>query len=127
VSRKSGKTILVVDDDRPTLSLVASLLKTLGHEVETAVSGKAALEAIERKTPDLVLLDISLPYMDGYDVAMMLRERLGRSLPIVALTGRPGRDARRAAEAGFAAWLEKPFDVPELVKAINGQLKARSA
>lgn len=127
MSRKTGKTILVVDDDRPTLSLVASLLKTLGHEVQTAVSGKTALEAVESQPPDLVLLDISLPYMDGYDVAMMLRERFGKSLPIVALTGRPGRDARRAAEVGFAEWLEKPFDVPDLVRAVNGQLRARSA
>ena len=126
MSKRPRKTILVVDDDRPTLSLVASLIKSLGHDVETAVTGRIALELVDQRRPDLILLDIALPQMDGYDVAKLLREKLGESLPIVALTGRPGRDSKREAAAGFAGWLEKPFDVPEFLDTIKGHLKAQA-
>src|SRR5512133_3161893 len=97
----SKKTILVVDDDLLTLSLLSAILRPKGFDVATAQSGAIAIEAAKRRPPDLVLLDIAMPRSDGYAVARQLRALLGRTVPILALTGRPEKEADRTARAYF--------------------------
>lgn len=110
------RRILVVDDNADAARMLAALLRARGHHVETAGSGAAALETASVFRPDVVLLDIGLPGMDGYEVARRLREQPeARTAFLVALTGygRP-EDRRRSTEAGFDAHLVKPVDLASL-------------
>ena len=120
-----NKVVLVVDDDKPTLSLVSMLLSGAGYQAETVVSGPAAISAVSRRVPDLVLLDILMPRMDGYATARELRKMLGNELPIVALTGRAERNRRQAVEAGFTGWIEKPFDVSSFLSIVRRHLEGK--
>lgn len=108
----SRRRVLVVDDNRDSADTLAMLLELMGHEARTAHDGPQALAAGDDFLPDLVLLDIGLPQMDGYEVARRVRQRpWGRGVQLVALTGwgQP-EDARKAAEAGFDRHLVKPVD-----------------
>jgi len=92
------------------------LLQSTGHEVHTSHDGMTALESARDWKPEIVLLDIGLPRMDGYEVARRLREdvRMKKTL-VVALTGYgQDEDRRRSQEAGFDAHLTKPIDLTEL-------------
>jgi CheY-like chemotaxis protein len=102
----------VVDDHPDLLSSTEALLESHGHTVLAAASGREAIEAAMAFRPELVLLDIGLPDLDGHDVALELRRRLGGSCPpLVAVSGW-GQDAdrRRSADAGFTRHLTKPLD-----------------
>ena len=116
-----GRSILVVDDNVPGAKLLGRLLEKLGrHRVHLVHDGEAALEAVERLRPDLVLLDIGLPKLDGYEVARRLRERSEfRDVLLVALTGYgTAEDRRRSIEAGFDDHLTKPPGVDLLRKVL---------
>ena len=116
------RRILVVDDNVDAADSLATLLKLDGHEVEAVYGAVAALAAIDAHEPDVVLLDIGMPQMDGYEVARRIRGRSAiRRMRLVALTGY-GQDAdlTRAEAAGFDAHLVKPAD-PD---ALAGVLKA---
>jgi PAS domain S-box-containing protein len=104
--------ILIVDDNADTARGLARLLKLLGHEVATAHDGPSAIDAAESFQPSVVLLDIGLPGMSGYEVASRLRaEDFGRNLLIVAVSGYgQDEDRRRSREAGFDYHLVKPID-----------------
>jgi signal transduction histidine kinase/ActR/RegA family two-component response regulator len=110
------RRVLVVDDNADAAASLAEILDLWGHEACVACSGIAALEAISRQRPDIVLLDIGMPGMDGYEVAREIRRRAdGRRLPLVALTGYGQRDdIERALEAGFDAHVTKPAELEEL-------------
>jgi CheY-like chemotaxis protein len=113
--------ILVVDDNRDTAELTAELLATDGHEVRTAGDGPAALALIDGFHPQIVLLDIELPGMNGYELAGHIRALpAGRELRLVAVTGY-GResDRRRALEAGFDEHVVKPMDIDRLQQALR--------
>jgi CheY-like chemotaxis protein len=114
-----GSRILVVDDNVDATDSLALLLGVSGHEVRTAYDGPAALEAAEAFDPAIVLLDIGLPGMDGYEVARRLRQLPGRDkVLLVALTGYgQEEDRRRSREAGFDHHLVKPVD-PEVLLAL---------
>jgi CheY-like chemotaxis protein len=103
----------------------------MGQVVQTAYEGVTALEAVERFGPDVVLLDIGLPGMTGYEVARELRRRGLSEVILVALTGYGQQeDQARAREAGFDHHLVKPTDVmrlPELFAAIRGRARACAA
>src|ERR1051326_2035432 len=104
------KRILVVDDSPDTADTMAMLLETSGHEVRTATSGADALSIVDSFRPDLVLLDIGMPDMDGYAIARQLRARNAlRGALLAAVTGYDGADDRRKSrEAGFHHHLVKP-------------------
>lgn len=119
--------VLVVDDDRPTLALVSMLLSSAGYRAETVTSADAALSAIARRVPDLVLLDILMPRMDGYAAAREIRRLIGNDIPIVALTGRAEKNRGMAAEAGFNGWIEKPFDVPTFLSKVKQFLEGTAS
>jgi signal transduction histidine kinase len=116
-----ARRILVVEDNVDTASSVATLLKLAGHKVSMAHDGHAALEAARAERPEVVLLDIGLPGIDGYMVARRLRDdpELGK-LRLVAVSGygQPD-DRRRTAEAGFDVHLVKPVDFDSLLSAIE--------
>jgi DNA-binding response OmpR family regulator len=100
---------LIVEDHRDTAEGLAVLLRMQGHEVITAYDGVAAFSRCEDFRPDTVLLDIGLPEMDGYEVGRRIRERLGKDVLIVALTGFGQEEDRRlSAEAGIDHHLLKP-------------------
>src|SRR5262245_66516678 len=93
--------ILVVDDEPNILATLAPLLRSRGYEVSTAMTGRAAVEAVERENPDLMVLDLGLPDMDGVEVTRLVRD--GRTTPIVVLSGRGAEgDEVRALGAGGA-------------------------
>jgi two-component system, chemotaxis family, CheB/CheR fusion protein len=111
--------ILIVDDNRDSADMLATLLKFSGHETHTAHDGMAAVEAAIKLDPDVILLDIGLPQLNGYEAARRIREQnSGRGRPVlVALTGwGQDEDRRRSEEAGFDAHVVKPVDHARLHK-----------
>jgi signal transduction histidine kinase len=116
------RRVLVVDDNQDAAQSLACLLELEGHEVRTAHDGTAALETARAFPPDVVLLDIGLPGLDGYQVARRLRELLGlEQALLVAVTGYgQEEDRRRAEEAGFDHHLAKPVDLEALHELLAG-------
>ncbi len=112
----SCRRILVVDDNKDSAESIAMLLRLWGHDVRTALDGKTALETAQAFRPQVVLLDIGLPNVDGYQVAKQLRQDYGQDgLLLVAVTGYGQReDRRRSAEAGFDRHLVKPVNPADL-------------
>lgn len=108
--------ILVVDDNADAAESLALLLRMQGHEIQVACDGVTALQVAEQFRPEVVLLDIGLPRLDGYQVARRLRQQPGADrMLLVALTGYgQDDDRRRSAEAGFSAHLVKPLDLQVL-------------
>jgi PAS domain S-box-containing protein len=115
-----ARRVLVVDDNVDAAQTLQMLLTSLGHETYVAYDGPQALEAVEKFHPDVVLLDIGLPGINGYEVARLLRNRKGSRLRIVAITGwAKDEDRRRSQEAGFDVHLMKPVNEHELRRAIE--------
>jgi hypothetical protein len=115
------RRILLVDDNDDARGLLADALVTIGHQVRSAADGPQALAALDGFAPDVAILDIGLPVMDGYELASRLRSQLGASAPrLVALTGygQPG-DRARSRQAGFDLHLVKPVDLQELIDGIT--------
>ena len=113
--------VLVVDDNVDAAEMLAHLLDADGHEVRVAHDPAGALAMIERFTPQLALLDIGLPAMDGYELGMKLRERIsGAGCRLIALTGYGlASDRSRSAQAGFEAHLVKPIDPQRLLALVK--------
>ena len=120
-SRGEGRRILVVDDNDDAVETLADVLSQLGHEVATARDGPSALETARHFRPEVCLVDIGLPVMDGYELAERLRtlESLSRDMRLVAVTGYGTEaDRRRSKEAGFSAHMVKPVDFQELLRVV---------
>jgi CheY-like chemotaxis protein len=115
------KRILIVDDNVDAAESLSRMLQLQEHEVLVAHDGLAALAAAERLNPDVVLLDIGLPKLDGLEVARRLRQRADRSPPLlVATTGfGQAKDRRRIAAAGFDHHLIKPLDPQALLSLLR--------
>jgi two-component system CheB/CheR fusion protein len=120
--RAASRRVLVVDDNVDAAESLATVLRIAGHEVRTTHDGGAALTAAEAFRPQVVLLDIGLPQMDGYEVARRLRARPGlEKALLVAVTGYGQEEDRcRAEEAGFDAHLVKPADLAALHRLLAG-------
>jgi CheY-like chemotaxis protein len=106
-----GRFILIVEDNADARDALRMLLELDGHRVETAGEGLAALEIARAKDPDIALIDIGLPGIDGYEVARRIRASGSPRPLLIALTGygQP-EDRKRATEAGFNSLLVKPVD-----------------
>ncbi len=117
-----GRRVLVVDDNTDAADSLALLLRLSGHDVRTVHDGPTALEVAEAFRPEVVLLDIGLPRMDGYEVARRLRQRDGaKRVLLVAVTGYgQEEDRRRTAEAGFDAHLVKPAEPVAVQRLLAG-------
>jgi CheY-like chemotaxis protein/two-component sensor histidine kinase len=118
----TARRVLVIEDNDDGREMLVTSLRFHGHEVFEAATGREGLEEAARSAPDVVLIDIGLPDLDGYDVGHAMRQRLGPSVRLVALTGygQPG-DRERSARAGFDRHLVKPVDplaLAEIVRAL---------
>jgi PAS domain S-box-containing protein len=123
----TSRRILIVDDNQDAATSLARILELLGHETRVAFDGVEALEAAEAFEPDVAILDIGMPGLNGYDVCRRMRERPWASATsFIALTGwGQEQDKRRASEAGFAFHLVKPVDSGELDRLLAGMLPMR--
>ena len=119
-----GKTILVVDDSPTVRKLISGKLEKSGHHVVCAVDGIEALAKLEEGMPDLVLLDITMPRMDGYEVCKQIRSNpAGKNLPVVMISGKDGFfDKVRGRMAGTSGYVTKPFGPETLMKALETYL-----
>ena len=112
------KRILVVDDNADAANSLVELLRLDGHEADAVYSANGALNAVETNNPDVVLLDIGLPEMDGYQVAQQIRKS-SSGIRLIALTGYgQAEDIARTRAAGFDAHMVKPVDFDVLQRAI---------
>jgi CheY-like chemotaxis protein len=121
VPKLPPKKVLIVDDNRDSADSLAMLLRIEGHDVHVAGDGAEALAQAERLLPQVVVLDIGLPKMDGYEVARRLRRlHWPHGLRLIAVTGYGQHDDLRAStEAGFERHLVKPIDPAELARIIG--------
>jgi two-component system, OmpR family, KDP operon response regulator KdpE len=114
--------ILVVDDEPNILASIVPLLRARGYDVFTAMTGRAALEAVDRDEPDLIILDLGLPDLDGVVVCGQIRA--GHSTPLVVLSARGAeKDKVRALDAGADDYVTKPFGTEELLARIRVALR----
>jgi signal transduction histidine kinase/ActR/RegA family two-component response regulator len=112
--------ILVVDDNEPAARGLAKLLELSGHNVQVAFNGRGALNVISTITPDVILLDIGLPDMDGYAVARLIRSAISPAPLLIALTGYGQSDDKaKAMAAGFSAHLTKPVGIADVQHALS--------
>lgn len=120
--------LLVVDDEEDNLVVLKSRLGRRGYEVVTASSGFEALKKLEKENPDLVLLDVMMPEMDGIETLKRIKDLMGSEfLPIIMLTAKDDKESRIGGlEAGADDYVGKPFDVDELNARIRAMLRIRS-
>lgn len=119
----AGERILVVEDDRTIARFVELELAHVGYRVDRTPDGAEALEMIERDPPDLIVLDLMLPGVDGIEVARRIRAT-GSKLPILMLTARAETtDVVTGFDAGADDYLRKPFEIPELLSRVSALLK----
>jgi CheY-like chemotaxis protein len=112
--------ILVAEDNLPNRELIREILEACGYDVIEAGDGQQALDRLEENLPDLVLLDIQMPVLDGYAVVRKLRQTPGlANLKVLALTAYAMQgDREKVLEAGFDGYLTKPVDMASLAKQI---------
>jgi PAS domain S-box-containing protein len=119
--QNGARRVLVVDDNADAAETLAEIARMLGHDVDVANDGASALDKARANPPDVVLCDIGLPGMSGYDVARALRASRGAGMQLIAVTGyAQPEDVRRAVEAGFDAHLAKPANLDVLMKLLAG-------
>jgi two-component system KDP operon response regulator KdpE len=117
-----GMRVLIVDDEPSILAAMVPLLRSRGYDVSTAMSGRGALDALERDQPDLVVLDLGLPDADGIEICRLIRD--GNSTPIIVLSAR-GKESDKVAalDAGADDYVTKPFGTEELMARIRVALR----
>lgn len=121
-------TVLVVDDEADTVDLIRLTLETAGYRVEQALDGSSALQKLEANSYDVLLLDIMMPDITGFDVLQKLHSSGGEVPPTVFLTARTEADDQKTGEdLGAIGYLTKPARRGELLDAIEGALKAKRA
>jgi twitching motility two-component system response regulator PilG len=120
----NNPVVLVVDDSPTVRKIVQLTLQRENMNVVTASDGLSALAAVADIDPDLILLDIMLPRMDGYNICRIIRDKMEfRHIPIIMLSGKDGLfDKVRGRLAGSSEYLTKPFDSVELVQAVKKHL-----
>ncbi|ACK67720.1 response regulator receiver modulated diguanylate cyclase [Rippkaea orientalis PCC 8801] len=123
LARKAN--ILVIDDHQSNLNVLTKMLSEQGYKVQFALSGKLALTWIERNLPDLILLDILMVDMDGYDVCKRLKNNpITRHIPVIFISGlEKSLDKAKAFEVGGVDYITKPFDIAEVLAKVNNQLE----
>jgi len=120
--------VLVVDDQPEVTETLGALLEQIGHVPLAAATGSSALAIVEGEHPDLVLLDLGLPDIHGYDVVKQIRGRQGRDVIVAAISGHGGpEDVARAQQAGFDHYLVKPIGVESLRRLVDEACNHRAA
>jgi DNA-binding response OmpR family regulator len=125
---KMNDAVLVVDDDQLLLRLLEINLNKVGCQVLKALDGPTALRIASQETPALILLDLMMPRMDGWEVMRQLKESVNtRDIPVIIVTGKVDAGTRsRILELGADDFVAKPFDVIELRKMIRDRLDAHN-
>ena len=120
------KKILIVEDEESLLKLESILLTTKGYMVKGATTGPAALEAVAEEPPDLILLDIMLPELDGFAVCEQIKQNPAtRHIPVVLLTARKTpEDVARGEEVGADQYMTKPFKSAQVMETIERLLQS---
>ena len=121
--------IVVADDEHDTVMTLKELLRDEGHEVLAAYNGRSAVEAVRHFDPDVVILDIAMPDVTGWDVAREIREARGPRRPLlIAISGRYKQEADKLLGriAGFQHYLVKPYDTQALLALLSGFTPAAS-
>lgn len=113
--------ILVIDDEPDIIKVLTSRLQANNYEVVTAANGEEGLEKLKNENPDLIILDILMPQMDGYTFVKRLK-KTGREVPIIVLTAKQGMKDLFAIE-GITDYVVKPFNADELLKKIEKNLR----
>ncbi len=129
IKKSLSRKILVVDDNEDNRELVVKVLKSRGYVMVEAVDGEDALQKAQDERPNLILMDISLPKIDGYEVTRRLKiQEEYRDIPVVALTAHVMKgDKEKAIEAGCVGYIPKPIDVHELPEQIKHYLEDHEA
>jgi len=119
------KHVLVVEDHEPMLGAIKSILEMRGYTVSTAVNGVEALQLMEQTQPDLLIVDILMPEMDGYTFYEEVRKRPAwRSTPLIFLTSMAEReDIQRGRALGVNGYITKPFEPHDLLEAVRAGLE----
>src|SRR5215471_15012186 len=121
-----GKRILIVEDDRLSMTLLSDFLSAHGYSVLKTSEGLEAIDLAREEQPDLILMDIRLPGISGFDVTRLLKEdNQTKVIPIIAVTAfATAGDETRALESGCAAYITKPVNVDELLRTIGSFLSS---
>lgn len=116
--------VLIIDDDWQNRQAISFALRVKGHEILEADSGSQALQLLETHRPDIILLDIMMPDMNGFDVFQRLRaDDRTKDIPVLAVSGRALQwDVEQARQVGLTEYLVKPFDPEELLERIQAML-----
>jgi two-component system cell cycle response regulator DivK len=127
IKRGLPKKILVVDDNQDSRELVVKVLKNKGYQMVEAIDGEEAVEKAIAQMPDLILLDISIPKLNGYEVTRILKGKEEcKNIPVVALTAHAMKgDRTKALEAGCEGYITKPINVRELAAQVKSFIKGR--
>ncbi len=120
--KQAKKIVLIVDDERAILKVLSIKLRISGYDVITALNGEEALELVASAKPDLMLLDVIMPGIDGFEVLEKLRAF--SEIPVIVFSARP-ENAAKAMELGANHFLAKPFDVDDMVKKIERLLDSK--
>jgi two-component system alkaline phosphatase synthesis response regulator PhoP/two-component system response regulator VicR len=120
------RKILAVDDEKHIVKLVQVNLERQGYEVVTANDGKEALQKVEEENPDLIVLDVMMPYMDGFEVLQNLRRNPStRDIPVIMLTAKAqDADVFKGWQSGVDCYLTKPFNPMELISFVKRIFKS---
>src|SRR5579862_5352876 len=115
---QSGPPVLLVDDDDRVRELVRVTLEMEGYDVQEAASAEEGMAAIEARKPELILLDVMMPHVDGWEMLRRIQERYGAgAIPVVMFSGQVDEEAeRQAASSGARGFIGKPFDLQALVE-----------
>tara|TARA_Y100000588_G_scaffold234710_1_gene248322 strand:+ start:5583 stop:6134 length:552 start_codon:yes stop_codon:yes gene_type:complete len=124
----AGETILIVEDNPLNLELISDILEAHDYQVKAATTGSEALKMVEESRPDLILMDIQLPGLDGLAITGIIKEKPENSdLPIIALTAHAMRgDEEKAREAGCDGYISKPIDTRAVPNTVRKYLDARN-
>jgi len=125
--KKSQIKILVVEDNQDSRELVVKVLKNKGYEMIEASDGEEALEKTASDKPNLILMDISIPKLDGYEVAKQLKDQEEfKHIPIIALTAHAMKgDREKFISVGFEGYISKPINIHDLPNQIRAYLKGK--
>ncbi|MFC1571389.1 response regulator transcription factor [Candidatus Margulisiibacteriota bacterium] len=122
-----AQSILIVDDDKNATELLSQQLKNRGYEVEVVGDGYTGLEKAKKQKPDLMILDVMLPKMDGYNVCRLLKfDHDYKNIPIIMFTSLSGEEKKKISqEVGADAYVSKPYVLEELLTTVSDILNRK--
>lgn len=125
MNQKGQPTILVVEDDEYCRDLLDQILTMHGYSVKAAANGLEAWKLLQSLNPDLILLDMKMPVMNGWEFSRRLKAERDGTIPFVIISA--AEDIRlRAQETGADGWLEKPFEMDDLLSVVDGFIKEKA-